>query len=257
MPRFGAAFLVCCLIGCADLGFDDPEDLNSALEEEPAPPVQPISFWKDIAPMFVGKCTLCHHPGNATGVDLTRPFDPEFGIIERPSSWSRAKRKLIVDPGRPENSFLLDKVAGLPLDPETEGSPMPLVLPALDASEIARVREWISNGARDDRFFRSEVVPILGDGKSIGTIGRCSLCHYGESSIPDLTDPFGNRGVVSRANSRGEVLVEPGDPELSLLVHKIEARVTAGLSMPLWLEPFSPHEVHLIERWISEGARER
>ena len=207
--------------------------------------------------MFRGKCIMCHHPDNASGLDLTRPFDPEVGLIGRESIWSKARAKRIVDPGRPENSLLLVKVRERVLDPEREGAPMPLALADLSAADIAVVRDWISDGARDDGMYREKVREIFGDGVSLGRKGgSCGFCHYGGTSIPDLTDPFSKRGVVGRANSRGQALIDPGYPENSLVIHKIEGRVTAGLSMPLRLEPLSPHETDLIERWIAEGAED-
>jgi hypothetical protein len=256
MLRLGAALIVCCLWGCSELGLEDTATNPIADEDLEPPASEPISFWKDIAPMFSGKCTLCHHSDNATGVDLTHPFDPEVGIVSRETAWTDADQSLIVDPGNPENSFLLRKVGSVELDPVREGARMPLLFAKLNSDEIASVRRWVQDGANDDAVYRDQVAPLFGDGTSLETSGRCSLCHSPGSPIPDLTDPFGPRGVVDKTNARGEPLVVPGAPDSSLLVQKIEGRVTAGLSMPLWLEPFSPHEVRLIERWIREGARE-
>jgi hypothetical protein len=248
-----SALLICLLAACAKVEDPPPdvEDDDGGVESEP------LSFGMDIAPMLVGKCTLCHHPDNPTGLDLTRPFDPEVGMINREVSWPEADADLIVDPGDPDNSFILDKVSREPLDPEREGAFMPLVIPRLSADEIATVRSWISDGAEDDDFYRERVAPIFGDGESLGrNSGKCAFCHYEGSSLPNLVDPFASSGVVDRVNARGVPLVLPGDPDGSLLVHKIEERVTAGLPMPLWLEPFSEHEVNLLRRWIIEGALE-
>jgi hypothetical protein len=218
---------------------------------------EPLSFTRDIAPMFVGKCTMCHHPENATGLDLTRPFDPEVGMIGRETIWPKARAKRIVDPGKPQNSFLLVKVRERLLDTDVEGAPMPLALADLSAADIETVRDWIGDGAKDDDTYREQVRVIFGDGVSIGREGgSCGYCHYGGTSIPDLTDPFSNRGVVGRTNSRGQALIDPGYPDNSLVVAKIEGRVNAGLSMPLRLEPFSRHEIDLLERWIAEGAED-
>jgi hypothetical protein len=134
---------------------------------------------------------------------------------------------------------------------------MPLALTDLSAADIQTVRDWISDGAKDDRTYRDRVREIFGDGVSVGKKGgSCGFCHYGGTSIPDLTDPFSKRGVIGRTNSRGQALIDPGYPDNSLVVAKIEARVNAGLSMPLRLEPFSRHEVDLLERWIAEGAED-
>jgi len=54
--------------------------------------------------------------------------------------------QLRVDPGHPENSFLLVKVSGaVPLG---EGSPMPLTGNPLTATQIDMIRDWILEGAK-------------------------------------------------------------------------------------------------------------
>jgi hypothetical protein len=53
--------------------------------------------------------------------------------------------QLRVDPGHPENSFLLVKVSGTP--PAGEGSPMPLTGDALTPGQVDMIRDWILEGA--------------------------------------------------------------------------------------------------------------
>jgi hypothetical protein len=48
---------------------------------------------------------------------------------------------LRVDPGHPENSFLLVKLEGPPPD---QGSRMPLTGAPLTDAEIQRIRDWIA-----------------------------------------------------------------------------------------------------------------
>ena len=57
---------------------------------------------------------------------------------------ARAAGLLRVDPGHPENSFLLVKLEGPPPD---QGSRMPLTGPLLSATaEIRLIRDWIAQG---------------------------------------------------------------------------------------------------------------
>jgi hypothetical protein len=58
---------------------------------------------------------------------------------------ARRAGKLRVDPGNPDNSFLLDKLRGT-LDPD-EGERMPRGLPKLSKKEIALLEAWIAAGA--------------------------------------------------------------------------------------------------------------
>jgi hypothetical protein len=58
---------------------------------------------------------------------------------------ARRAGKLRVDPGNPDNSFLLDKLRGI-LDPD-EGERMPRGLPKVSKKEIALLAAWIAAGA--------------------------------------------------------------------------------------------------------------
>jgi hypothetical protein len=51
---------------------------------------------------------------------------------------------LRVDPGNPDNSYLVHKIEGRPT---ILGAQMPLNQPPLSGSQIAAIRTWIQNGA--------------------------------------------------------------------------------------------------------------
>lgn len=68
---------------------------------------------------------------------------------------ARLAGKLRVDPGNPDNSFILDKLRGTLED--DEGERMPRTLPKIPAKEIALIEAWIAAGAPDTGF-----VPGLG-----------------------------------------------------------------------------------------------
>src|SRR6185295_3560916 len=94
--------------------------------------------------------------------------------------------------GNVANSFLVDKIERSDLDPLVEGERMPWNIAHLSPDEIMAVRQWITDGAMDDDFFRTSVAPIFGDGMSLATRGgKCGYCHYpGTDTPPDLTHPF-------------------------------------------------------------------
>lgn len=58
------------------------------------------------------------------------------------------------------------------------------------------------------------------------------------------------------SNERPELLrVEPGAPEDSYLIHKVEGRSSiVGQQMPLGQEPLSQDEIDAIRTWIEDGA---
>jgi hypothetical protein len=75
--------------------------------------------------------------------------------VEPDNLTARLAGKLRVDPGNPDNSFLLDKLRGTLLP--DEGERMPRTLPKIPNKEIALIEAWIAAGAPDTGF-----VPGLG-----------------------------------------------------------------------------------------------
>lgn len=93
-----------------------------------------------------GKCTYCHFPAGQSP-DLSRPFDPDVGVVGRPSVQGHGMK--LIEPGNPDASFLVTKVANTTL-PGAEGLPMPAHFPSLTAAELETVRSWILEGAPDN-----------------------------------------------------------------------------------------------------------
>ena len=249
--------------GPSDPAADDVAGSGAADVDSGAADIGEVTAsYSDVFPIFVNKCIWCHHPDNGVDVDLTVPFDSEVGIINRPNTWLDAPSTLLVEPGNPDNSFLMDKIERLDLDEHVEGFPMPWQIPRLAPDEVATIRQWISDGANNDAFYADSVAPIFGDGISLGTDGgNCAYCHYpGATTLPDLTNSFDPlRGVVDVMGRFGVIMVIPGDPDGSLLVQKIEnATLDAalGLAMPYWPERLTETEVDNIRRWIEAGAPE-
>jgi mono/diheme cytochrome c family protein len=211
--------------------------------------------------LFGGKCISCHHLGSPTGLDLTQPFDATVGLVNVPSGWP--DQGLRVAPGNVAASFLVDKIARTDLDPAVEGYPMPLQkIPRLTAVEVQVVKQWITDGARNDAFYTTNVAPIFGDGQSVATAGKCSICHYpGSPTGLDLTDPFdpdtGAVNVTSAWRDPG-LRVAPGNVAASFLVDKIERTdlnpETEGRPMPLLYPRLYSNEVETVRTWIREGA---
>lgn len=98
-------------------------------------------------------CALgsCHAPAtNAAKLNLS-----ETGICHLLVNHASClfPDKLLVVPGKPEASFLLDKLRGINLegvpnpDCGTTNERMPLGQPALPANKLAQIEEWIRSGA--------------------------------------------------------------------------------------------------------------
>jgi hypothetical protein len=185
----------------------------------------------------------------------------------------------------------------LPADPDGSngpelppaGSHMPLHVPVLSTEEVNLIEDWVSAGApngdfmdRGDRLnpeqrppqmrnFAADVQPIFGIDEKVneqhgvclpngGACAHCIYCHYqGTLNPPDLSDPFGPEGIVGvNAIIRPEMKrIAPGDPEGSLLIHKIRPDVPEeyGPRMPYSYAVLSDEQVELVRQWILDGAR--
>ena len=89
----------------------------------------------------------------------------------------------------------------------------------------------------------------------------CITCHTNQGRQPAAnlnlrTDPY---AALVNAPSRlkpGAVLVVPGDPESSYLIHKVEGRSgITGLRMPFNGPPYlTDGQILVLRRWIEIGA---
>lgn len=259
MRGLGGLVLLAAL-GCgpaADPDDEDPTGIPGDDDDDTEP--REVSFSEDIVPLFErSACYDCHYDGTPTHYDLTRPFDPDVGIVGRENSWvpNGSTWPLVVDPGNAAESFLVIKLSGIELDPKVDGGTMPMHLEPLTTSELAAVETWISNGAHDDAQFASAVAPIFGTEISMRkAAGRCTYCHYPGSpsglNVLDVFDPV--EGMVGVDSAYGGKIVVPGDPDASVLMGKLRG-LGPGKQMPLHAPPFTPSQIQLVIDWIDAGA---
>lgn len=90
---------------------------------------------------------------------------------------------------------------------------------------------------------------------------RCALsgCHAGPNAQQgmDLSAGAAHDNIVNVPSNEQPELdrVEPGQPNASYLIHKIEGRASiVGQRMPLGREPLSQDEIDAIRDWIADGA---
>lgn len=97
------------------------------------------------------------HGGPTPAAHLDLRSDDICGALVGHSSCLFPNKMLVV-PGKPELSFLLDKLTGTHLDGTPapgcadSNEPMPFGAPRLDTEKIARIEAWIRDGARCDRM---------------------------------------------------------------------------------------------------------
>src|SRR5262245_47111772 len=89
------ALIACFAFACGDSDGDGDDARTPDAAGTPAP----VSYANDVAPIFAAKCNDCHHPGSATRLDLTQPFDMEIGLVNRMNTWVDSPLELLVEPG--------------------------------------------------------------------------------------------------------------------------------------------------------------
>ena len=101
--------------------------------ELPPPAASAVDFDADIRPLFEGRCTVCHGPGNAmNGLRLDRKADALAGGHSGPA----------IIPGNSAESRLIHLVAGYQVKVV-----MPPTGEPLGRAEIGKLRAWIDQGA--------------------------------------------------------------------------------------------------------------
>ena len=107
--------------------------LTTAGGEKPA---APPSYTRDIDPLMRRYCAGCH------GKRMPRAH---FSVIEYEDLLRNRKGQAMIVPGQPDRSILLRTMEGhKPVMPPRDQKLQP------SKQEIARVREWIAAGAKDD-----------------------------------------------------------------------------------------------------------
>jgi mono/diheme cytochrome c family protein len=97
-----------------------------------------ISFFKQVLPIFRQKnCTGCHQPAKQGGEYVMTDF---AALLKGGESGSAA-----IVPGHPDKSYLVEQIT-----PAGGKAEMPKEAPPLTEPEIATIRKWIEQGAKDD-----------------------------------------------------------------------------------------------------------
>ena len=112
-----------------------------------AKPQSAVSFRKMIQPIFDEACTLCHIGGDAPeSLVLEDGFAFDF-LVNVPSRESKMKR---VEPGSPENSYIVHKLQGTHLEVGGDGNRMPVNHDPLTDAQIHLLMNWIRDCSPDN-----------------------------------------------------------------------------------------------------------
>lgn len=98
---------------------------------------QPVSYTRDIKPIFQNHCHGCHQPAKRGGEYVMTTFE---GLLKGGETGEVA-----IVAGKPETSALLGQIT-----PENGQAAMPKGKPPLSGDQVALVKRWIAEGAKDD-----------------------------------------------------------------------------------------------------------
>jgi WD40 repeat protein/mono/diheme cytochrome c family protein len=99
-----------------------------------AEPDAPVSYYRDVRPIFNSNCNACHKPEKMKG---------ELDMTSVAAMLKGGKHGHTVEPGTPGKSKLVEMISGPDPDMPKDGD-------ALARVQIATISKWIRQGARDD-----------------------------------------------------------------------------------------------------------
>lgn len=106
-----------------------------------------ISLRRDVNPILVRNCAMCHQDSAAMGALSLLPHIAREMLVKVPSSQGEMIR---VVPGHPERSYLIQKLEGSHVAAGGRGLPMPIGQAPLTKDELRIIRLWIAQGATDN-----------------------------------------------------------------------------------------------------------
>lgn len=198
-------------------------------------------------------CVICHSSNDPKksyrGLDLTSCEGILKGAVEAPA------RKVVV-PGKPKKGLIRRLLRnnrmpyGVAFDYPT------------DTPNILTVKKWINDGAHNDDFFNTKVLPLFKAPNAFGSPVPCTGCHMSNQEPPSFheLDLTSHSGIMLGADAIAKAkeglppakIVKPGDALGSKLYQRmVENRMPAGISPG---EGRDHPNMQLMLRWIEQGA---
>ena len=200
-------------------------------------------------------CVVCHSSNDPEkayrGLNLSTCEGIIRGAMEAPV------RGPTVVPGHPENSLIMRFL---------RNNRMPMGIPfdyPIDGEPILQVKKWINDGAKNDDFFKLEVLSQFKARKAFGIFAACTDCHMASAEPPSFNglDLTSYEGVMSGAHSAERLkkglspnkVVVPGNAESSPLYQRLtQNRMPAGINPS---ETLDHPNLRLLERLIAQVAK--
>lgn len=196
-----------------------------------------VLFESAVQPILLAHCQDCHNPAKRKGdLDLSTTA----GLIAGSESGAVFKA------GDPQHSLLYEMVH--------EGE-MPKKGDPLAPEQVARIREWIAEGAEFKNppkglkrsLNQHDIIPI--------TLLRCNSCHGPQLQRGDLV--MNNKAAMLKGGRSGPAIV-PGDPDGSLAIQRIEQKLCPpkGQLLKYFVKRPTAVELTKLREWIASGAPE-
>jgi hypothetical protein len=106
-----------------------------------------VSFKNDVLPVLTSNCVVCHQGSSPPGNLSLEPANAYNDLVNAPSIQSSL---MLVDPGAPDKSYLINKLNGTQTDVGGSGVQMPYGAPPLSQAQIDTISQWISENAPDN-----------------------------------------------------------------------------------------------------------
>jgi mono/diheme cytochrome c family protein len=114
--------------------------------EPAAKPAGPVSYYRDVRPIFQQYCQGCHQPAKPLG---------GFVMTEHADLFKKGDRDQPgVVAGKPEQSFLIEQITAK----DGKKPAMPRGRDPLTDAQVALIRRWIAEGAKDDTPSTARVI---------------------------------------------------------------------------------------------------
>ncbi len=125
-------FALCLAFAAAGTSFAAPPKKVEVID-----PNAPVSFYKQIRPILQGQCHGCHQPAKAKG---------DYIMTDFASLLKGGEDGHAIVPGKPEESNVMKLIT-----PGKDGKiEMPQKADPLHETQVALIRRWIKEGAKDD-----------------------------------------------------------------------------------------------------------
>lgn len=175
----------------------------------------------------------------------------------------------LVEANNADGSYLIHKIEGT----QTGGLQMPLNKPPLSADQMQLIRQWISEGALNEKSDEDDSEAEPSEAPTFSTLQtsvfdtHCIDCHstqYPAGSLNLEAEVSYSHlvNIAMRIDPDNSILVVPGDADSSFLVHKLSGEKLGkpsdsgyrGARMPLGGPYLDDATIKSIRAWINAGA---